>query len=204
MLTADISLLGVRLPRHRYHHRSAALKSLGAGAPVWLVGGGQSGLWCGLLTKSKRRKLWWELVTFSLSGFKMHTYPPAVALCLLSLIPSFPPWQCRTASCIFFPFLVFGNRSPLRSLCAQVWTFFFLLLFHFCFLLALTSNHLTRNEWMNAWKWLCVMLKLGNVFLQHVNIFFSFHSLSLWIDFCFVLLFFLSPDCKNKTKKKTN
>lgn len=32
MLIADISLLGVRLPRHRYHHRSAALKSLRAGA----------------------------------------------------------------------------------------------------------------------------------------------------------------------------
>lgn len=32
MLIADISLLGVRLPRHRYHHCSAALKSLRAGA----------------------------------------------------------------------------------------------------------------------------------------------------------------------------
>lgn len=43
------------------------------------------------------------------------------------------------------------------------------------------------------------MLKLGNVFLQHVNVFFFFHSLSLWIDF-----FFLSPDCKNKNKKNKN
>lgn len=39
------------------------------------------------------------------------------------------------------------------------------------------------------------MLKLGNVFLQHVNVFFSTHS------HC-ELIFFLSPDCKNKQKEK--
>lgn len=156
-----------------------------------LGGGGWSGHWCGLSKKKKkiyRRKWRWESVTFSLSGFKcthiLQQSPP------LSRVPR-PKFFCPQN--VEQPWFLDTN-VPSSPLCAQVWP-----LFLFCFLLALTSNHLTRNEWMNVWKWLCVMLKLGNVFLQHVNMFF-FHSLSLWIDF---FSFTRLQKQTKKRKKKT-
>lgn len=144
--TADISLLGVRMPPPPpppcpvlppLWDSVASFTVLPE--PRWGWGGeGRSWrtlVWSG--KKKKKRKMpKLELVTFSLSGFKcthILQQSPSVSC---SPLPVFCPLKCRTASCVF--------RTPSRPLllCAQVWTFVF------CFVLALTSNHLTRNEWM--------------------------------------------------------
>lgn len=80
--------------------------------------------------KKKKQKI--ELVTFSLR-VQMHTYPPAVALCLMSLVPQVYCPQNVEQPPVFLgpPPHPFVHRSGL---------------FFSCFVLALTSNHLTRNE----------------------------------------------------------
>lgn len=67
----------------------------------------------------------------------------------------------------------------------------------FAFLLALTSNHLT-NGWMNVWMWSARDVKIGKcIFTTCELFFFSTHS------HCELILFFFSPDCKNKISKMT-
>lgn len=113
--TADISLLGVRMPppTHHQHHSGALKASLTLlPEPQWgWVGEGiaDTGVVCQKKEKEKKNK---QKITVRIDHFfslrvQMHTYPLAVALCLVSLVPSFPPSQCRTASCVF------RNRSPL-------------------------------------------------------------------------------------------
>ena len=141
--TADISLLGVRMPARPippqrppppppplrcsngvFH--SAARVSSGAGRGGG-GRGGNSGHWCGLSNRRKKRKSRkLRIGHFFSLRVQMHTYPPAVALCLVSLVPSFPPSERRTASCVF------RNRSPLVPLYPRLCTglnFFFFLCF---------------------------------------------------------------------------
>lgn len=199
MLIADISLLGVRLPRHRYHHRSAALKSLRAGA-TGVTGRGRTKrtlVWSvGKKAKGENYGESWSL--FLSQGSKcthILQQSPSVS-CPSSQV--FRPDNVEQPPAFFFSFLFLETALPFDPFVHR--SELFPLLFHFCFLLALTSNHLTRNEWMNAWKWLCVMLKLGNVFLQHVNIFFFPHTLIVnWFLFCFFVFSFTRLQKQNKT-----
>lgn len=124
--TANISLLGVRTllrpTTHYHHHLSGSLKASFTSLPALMgwregEGGGHSGHWCGLSKKKiKKKESKQKTITVRIGHFfslrvQMHTYPPAVALCLVSLVPSFPPSECRTAPCFllgfFFSFEVF-------------------------------------------------------------------------------------------------
>lgn len=144
MLIADISLLGVRLPRHRYHHRSAALKSLRAGATgvtgrgrtkrtlVWSVG-----------KKQKEKIMVRAGHFFSLRVQNAHISSSSRPLsCPSSQV--FRPDNVEQPPAFFFSFLFLETALPFDPFVHR--SELFPLLFHFCFLLALTSNHLTRNE----------------------------------------------------------
>lgn len=88
--TADISLLGVRMPPPPTATTSLELYSVfhsAARAPVGLGGGGHGGHWCGLSIKKKKAEN--RIGHFFSLRVQMHTYPPAVALCLMSLSPKF-------------------------------------------------------------------------------------------------------------------
>lgn len=129
--TADISPLGVRMPSLTPHPPSPPLWGSNsifhsAARAQWgWVGEGiaDTGVVC--QKKYKSRKL--RIGHFFSLRVQMHTYPPAVALRLVSLVPSFQPSECRTASCVF------RNRSPLvfPSLCTGLNLFFFSVLLCF-------------------------------------------------------------------------
>jgi len=107
--TADISLLGVRMPPPPATTTTTTtlglLKRLShcCQSPS---GGGRGGIAdTGVVCQNFFKKL--KTITVRIGHFfslrvQMHTYPPAVALCLVSLVPSFPPSECRTASCVVF------------------------------------------------------------------------------------------------------
>lgn len=120
-------------------------------------------------------------VSFSLRVL-IHTYPSAASYTL-----PLSEWR----SCC---------RSLTQSIFQQ-WVSFSVILFlsialSFCVFVALTPN----NRRMNVLIELRVTLKLGNVFLQHVNfLFLSLTFFLLWLDlFYFILFFSPSPDCKKK------
>lgn len=158
--------------------------------------GGHCGHWCGLSMKKKKKekekkqqKIPVRIGHFFSQGSNAHISSS-----------SRPPSRVPHPQFSEQPPAFLENSSPLVSpLCTGLNLFFFYFLcIAFFFFLALTSNHLTRNEWMNVWKWLCVMLKLGNVFLQHVNMFFfSTHS------HCEFFLFF-HQTAKTKRKNKND
>lgn len=84
--------------------------------------GGAEGGWGGTMSWSDRFKRV-KLVAFSLR-VQMHTYPPAVALRLLSPVP--PSSERPTLSSFIDPPPPFPSHPhpPPPTLCAQVWTFY--------------------------------------------------------------------------------
>ncbi len=119
----------------------------------------------------------------------IHTHPTAASYTL-------PPSQWR--SCCRSPELSYTVH--LSTVSVLWWYFSFLSLFSpFCVFVALTPN----NRRMNVLIELRVTLKLGNVFLQHVNfLFLSLTFFLLWIDFIFLTITRLQKS-KNHNKKKS-
>lgn len=90
--TADISLLGVRMPPPDPNPPTATitleLYSVSHSVARFTVGlgggrAGHGGQWCGL---SKKKKAENRIGHFFSLRVQMHTYPPAVALCLMPLV----------------------------------------------------------------------------------------------------------------------
>lgn len=94
--------------------------------------GGDTGVVC--QKKAENLRIGHFSLSLSLSGFKCtHILQQSPTVSCPSL-RSFPPSECRTASCIYFfeavppspPFVL-----PSSRFCAQVWTFFFPVLLSF-------------------------------------------------------------------------
>lgn len=113
--TADISLLGVRIPPTTtlglLKHLSQCCQSPSA------AGRGRATRTLGWSVNKNKKK---QKITMRIGHFfslrvQMHTYPPAVALRLLSLVPSFSSRNVEQPPAFLEP-----PPPPIVPLCAQV------------------------------------------------------------------------------------
>lgn len=129
-----------------------------------------------------------KLVAFSLR-VQMHTYPPAVALRLLSPVP--PSSERPTLSSFIDPPPPFPSHPhpPPPTLCAQVWTFYI-------YFSGTDMEHLRGRRGCCGTAWTAWILPTGKcVFTTCERVFFfSTHSR------CDFFFFPLSQDCKNHQK----
>jgi len=135
----------------------------------------------------------WSLLSLS-QGSNAHISSCSRAL-LSPDIPTLTPFSVPPPECRKDP--TFQNRSPFSPFVQWVLYFVFLLSFLSS---ALTSNHLTKNEWMNVWRVTVCNVDIGKCIFTTCEHGFSFflHSLS-WINWlCFSFTRLQKPQKREK------